>query len=163
MPYVPVSAVKAVGSSLASYAKLYELQANGVSAGSSASGWQQRVLNTEIDTDGIVSLSSNQMTFQAGTYDSLIFVPQVNSDGATARLRNVTDGATVIVGMDTYSTGTLGMGNSTPIVGRFTIAAGKALEIQSYITSAAATFGLGIDNSFGVGEVYTVAEFWKVA
>ena len=121
------------------------------------------MLNTEIDPDGILTLASNRIVLAAGTYDSLILVPQVNVGGATARLRNVTGGTTVLIGMDVYALPAGGAANLTPVVGRFTIAASQSLEVQSYCTFASATFGLGIANNFGVGEVYTVAEFWKVS
>lgn len=162
-PVFPPSVVLAQGSTLASYAKVYELQADGVNGGAAASGWQTRVLNTEIDPDGILTLASNRIVLAAGTYDSLILVPQVNVGGATARLRNVTGGTTVLIGMDVYALPAGGAANLTPVVGRFTIAASQSLEVQSYCTFASATFGLGIANNFGVGEVYTVAEFWKVS
>ena len=53
-----------------SYAIIAEQQSAGTEAGTFTSGaWRTRSLNTEItDPDGIVSLSSNGFTLQAGTY-----------------------------------------------------------------------------------------------
>jgi len=157
------SVISATGALTVSYVKVYEAQNSGVEGGGAVPGWQTRVLNTEIDTDGVVTLSSNQLTFTTGTYDSLIFVPHYQTNGTTARLRNVTDGTTVLLGLDTYATG--GVGMYVPIVGRFTVAASKALEVQMATQDTTRpTTGLGKANGFtSTQEIYTVAEFWKVA
>lgn len=48
------------------------------------------------------------------------------------------------------------------VKGRFTIAAGQALEVQHRCeTTNGAGFGIEF-NLAGISEVYTIAEFWKV-
>ena len=58
------------GGKFASYAILVDQKTSGTNGGSFTSGdWRTRDLNTEIaDPDGIVSISSNQFTLQAGSY-----------------------------------------------------------------------------------------------
>jgi hypothetical protein len=50
-------------------------------------------------------------------------------------------------------------------MGRFTIGASKALEIQHRVASGRATYGYGIAAGGGftvAEEIYTVVELWKV-
>ena len=155
-------ATVSVSASAASYARLsYEVASSSDGGATSASVWETRPLNTEIDTDAIVSLSANQMTFVAGTYDCLVTACLVNVQRGKLRLRNITDSLDVVLGQNTYTSGA-GNGYYSSLCQRFTIAAGKALELQS-AGAIAQTFGMGYHNTFGNSEVYTVAEFWKVA
>lgn len=125
-------------------------------------GWRTRVLNTEVeDAGGHASLSSNQITLAAGTYQFHLLVADVNTTGSRVRLQNVTDGATVLQSMSGY---TSAVTNDWVILnGLFTLASAKALEIQHYIASA---YGLnaGRDDGLTLGvEVYVDALFYKIA
>jgi hypothetical protein len=51
-----------------SIAILWDQKSGQTAAGAASSGWQDRTLNTELDPDGIMSLSSNEFTLGAGTY-----------------------------------------------------------------------------------------------
>lgn len=80
-----------------------------------------------------------------------------------ARLYNITDSTTTLVGQSSYT----GTGNTntshSQITGRFTIAAQKVFEVQHRVGTTRNTDGFGIAANFGEVEVYTVARFWKVA
>ena len=58
--------------------------------------WRTRNLNTEIaDPDGIVSISSNQFTLQAGTYLIKWSAPAYKADKNATRLYDVTNTAAI--------------------------------------------------------------------
>ena len=125
-------------------------------------GWQTRPLNSKkIDTSNLVSLASNQITFTAGTYYCQATAPAFAAVYHKIRLRNVTDGVTLIVGASEYSNNTYYAYNSARLVGQFTIASGKAVELQHYIAVARATDGLGTYTNSGEVEVYAILECWK--
>ena len=82
-------------------------ETSGTHGGSSTSGsYQTRTLNTEV-YDGIGStLSSNQFTLPAGTYQIRARAPARGGSGVTihkAKLYNITDSADVIIGSVTAS------------------------------------------------------------
>ncbi len=58
-----------------SIAILWDQKTGQTYAGPASSGWQDRTLNTELDPDGIVTLSSNEFTLGAGTYHIFWRVP----------------------------------------------------------------------------------------
>ena len=149
------------------YAKVEDQKAEGTTGGMATLGsYQVRDLNTIVeDVDGIVSsLSSNRITLVAGTYRCRIRCPSYAVNRNRARLYNFTDSVKVLQG----SAGQHGTSTSTDawIVGKFTIAASKALEIQHRFQLTTATYGLGVpsgDQWAGDGvEVFTEAEFWKI-
>ena len=133
------------GGLYASIAIIADEKPDGTPGGANASGdWRTRELNTELgDPDGIVSIASNQFTLQAGTY--LIEARStlnINTNNGIARIRNITDDATEIVGVHNASTD-----GGIDLVGLMTIAAAKVFELQ------VRTIGTGIDFSFSSGEV----------
>lgn len=147
------------------YIEIRDQQAAGTDGGGFTSGsFQTRTLNTEAsDTGNLATLSSNQITLSAGTYECDISCPAGVVGNHQAKLRNVTDSADVLIGTSEYT----GTGNTTytrsRITGRFTIAASKALEVQHRCETTRNTDGFGNAANFGVVEVYTVARFWRVA
>jgi hypothetical protein len=144
------------------YVHLREQQASGTHGGTFTSGaWRTRTLNTEVtDTGGNCSLASNQFTLSAGTYRVRAYAPGKNVDRHRIRLQNVTDGTTVILGQNADAPNAAAGTSAALLVGRFTIAAGKALEIQHQCLTTVATFGFGFTTGWDV-EVYTVVELWK--
>jgi hypothetical protein len=137
----------------------------GTDGGSFTSGaWQTRVLNVEAqDTGNNGSLASNQITLAAGTYECLIFPPAGAVGFHKARLRNITDGVTTLVGMSCdQGTGSYEISYSI-ISGRFTIASQKVFEVQHRCSATRNTDGFGTACSFDEVEVYTIAKFRKVA
>lgn len=147
------------------YVLLRDVKSNGTSGGVNASNtWTKRTINTEvIDTGNICSISSSQITLQAGTYDTSIVAPFFSTGITTIRLRNVTDSATTLQGISYYAY----QNAMCHILGRFTITSAKTFEIQ-YIAQNIHGDGLGTQvggylSNFTETEVYTTAEFWKVA
>jgi len=135
---------------------------NATYAGSSVVGWQTRPLNSKkIDTSNLVSLASNQVTFTAGTYYCQATAPAFAANHHKLRLRNVTDGVTLVVGAAEYGSSTYWVHTTARLVGQFTIAAGKVVELQHYTAAARGTDGLGTYTNSGEVEVYAILECWK--
>lgn len=154
----------ATGASVVSSAKndilLYQDQATSGTTGPTytAGGWRTVILDTEvIDTASIGSLSSNQVTLPAGSYEMYAVVSAAANTTSTnvmrARIRNVTDSTTVAQGVqkeNTYASGS-NIGAISTADGQTTIAGSKAFEVQLYPQSnTAATTAL----SSGDVEVY---------
>ena len=142
------------------YIKVSDVKPQGTSGGSSTAGvWKTRNINTEdTDTGGHCSIANNQITLAAGTYECFIACPSYLAGSNKARLYNVTDGAVVLLGQNAQTS------NAATVVGRFTIAAQKTFEIQHQCSITKTEYGFGWNNDFdGANEVYTVAEFRKVA
>lgn len=163
---INVTAVKIAGVNGApvDYICIRDQKASTTEGGGFTSGaWQTRTLNTEVsDTGGHASISSNQITLAAGTYECRISCPALLCADHQARLYNITDTATVLVGTcEQAPTGSTASSRSI-IAGRFTLASSKALEVQHRCSTTRATDGFGGATGFGEVEVYTVAEFWKV-
>lgn len=146
------------------YIEIRDEKAAGTDGGGFTQGaWQTRTLNTEhADAGGHATVAANQITLLAGTYLCDIDAPAGVVNSHQARLQNITDGTTTLVGTSEYT----GSGNTTytrsRITGRFTIASTKVFEVQHQCQTTKATDGFGNSANFGVTEVYTVARFWKV-
>lgn len=128
--------------------------------------WNTRPLNTSL-TNEITSatLSSNQISLPAGTYFA-----QAWGEGSGGqrqhklRLRNVTDGATLIVGTSGDNTsGSSPHNGSVSLVGRFTLSGTKTIELQYYPTVGASVGGFGNATISGEVEVYSTVLIWRVA
>ncbi len=144
----------------------YENQQNsGVGAPNTTTGaWNTVPLNTEVfDTGGNGAVASNQITLDAGTYRFMATCPFFNTGSSAIRLRDTTAGSTLKDGTGINTGGATNVTTRSFCFGRFTIAAGHALEIQ-YQCQISATTGLGqaVGGIFAVGhEVYATIELWK--
>lgn len=148
------------------YIVLQDQKSSASAGGTFTSGaWQTRTLNTEvIDTGNNCSLSSNQFTLDAGTYEITASAPGYFCSDHQIRLQNITDSTTTSTGTSEYSTNGVADTSQTRsfLVDRFTITAAKAFEIQHRCAVTRATNGFGV--AFGVTtEVYTLVLLRKVA
>lgn len=138
--------------------------ASGSFQGSTGGAWTKCPINTEVvDTGGHCTLSSSVFTLAAGTYEIWAWQFLFNSDTGKLRLRNTSDGATTIVGGNSFAGGAVGASSPPMLVGRFTIAGSKNFELQYYATTASASRGLGYEASSGEAEVYCDVWLKKVA
>ncbi len=140
-------------------------KSSGTAGGStSATTWHTRALNTVVtNTITGASLSSNQITLDAGTYRIFAQAEMHESGANRLRLRNITDSTTVASGVNSHS-GSSGasLPNPSAIMGaRFTIASTKTFELQHYASLAKATIGLGVAASTGEVEVYAEITIFK--
>lgn len=149
------------------YLDYRDVKAQGTNGGASNdAGWLTRDLNTETaDTSSIGTLSANQITLPAGTYDCDISVPAFASLGHTARLYNVTASAVLVTGTtEGVEISADEVMTRSRVAGRFTLSATSAIRVEYRVKRAQASNGLGrAANITGESEVYTVARFWKVA
>lgn len=147
------------------YILIRDEKASGVDGGTFTAGsWQTRDLNTKVaDTGNHAALAGNQITLAAGTYKVRAIAPSRKVNFHKTRLRNITDGSDLAIGSTAYSFSGDGMQDACDLVGRFTIASSKVIELQHRCTTSAATNGFGIAASFGVIEIYSIVQFWKEA
>ncbi|MBI5671126.1 MAG: hypothetical protein HZC41_24280 [Chloroflexi bacterium] len=149
---------------LTGYILLRDEKPAGTDGGTFTAGaWQTRDLNNRVvDTGGYAALAANQITLAAGTYRCRIQCPAYGVNKHQARLYNLTNAATLLVGSSQRNPSTGNQTIPSIIVGRFTLASAKVLEVQHRCETTLATTGLGIAAGFDT-EIYTLAEFWKEA
>lgn len=145
------------------YIFLRDSKTAGTDGGTFTSGaWRTRDLGTELtDTGGNCSLSSNQFTLDAGTYRIRARAPAYRVGQHKAKLYNVSDANTEIVGSTAYAENAYNVNNYSFIEGQFTIASSKTFEIQHQCQTTLATQGFGVSSGFSLVEIYTVVELWK--
>ena len=130
-------------------------------AGASAAGNQTRTLNTVVtNTITGASLAANAVTLPAGTYRIFASAPAANSSSHRVRLLNTTDAAVALFGTSEYAAAST-IQTSSIIEGRIVIAAAKTFNLQHFIGTAQATFGLGVAVSDTFIEVYATLMIWK--
>lgn len=155
---------QAAGGLYASVAIIADRKASGTDSGTFTTGsWQTRDLNDEIgDPDGIVSISSNQFTLQAGTYIIKWSAPVWRVNNHVSRLYNVTDSAVTEMGSPEYAWGTDLTSNRSFGVARTTIASAKAFSIQHRCGVTYSGSGYGYKTSWGEN-IFTYVEIYKEA
>lgn len=144
---------------------LRDEQSSGTGGGTATSGsWLTRVLNTEsTDTGNHCTLSSNQFTLSAGTYEVSASASFFRTKNSQIKIYNTTDASDVIIGQvaNAIDNGGNYSGATAVLLGYFTVAASKALELQYRIENTTATVGLGNATSWGT-EVYAQVMLRKV-
>ena len=152
------------GGKFASYAIIADQKSSGTDGGSFSSGGDRtRDLNTEIaDADGIVSISSNQFTLQAGTYLIRGSAPAYNVGRHIAWIYDVTNSANVgYFGTSQHSYN--GVVTSSFFYGRHTISGATVYEIRHKCeTSQSVGFGIESGSSYvNLTNTYTVVQIFK--
>lgn len=144
------------------YWNIVDQKANGTNGGTFTSGaWQTRDLNTTIGSNTITgsSLSSNRFTLPSGTYR--IFASATG--GAVglhkAILYNITDSSTTLIGTSELNTTANTNLTRSFISGIFNIVSQKTFEIRH---QCGVTGIYGTACNFGVPEIYTQVELWKL-
>jgi hypothetical protein len=131
-----------------------ESQASGNSGGDGAAAWTTRVLNTTIRNDIVgCNLAANQITLDSGTYQVDARVPCYGAAGYKSRLRNVTDGTTILSG--TTSWANVATEHSSRLAGSFTLSGTKTLAVQMIATGVVSS-GWGANAGItGETNIYT--------
>ena len=150
--------------SFTAYAVIADQKTLGTDGGTFTSGaWRTRDLNTEVtDVNNIVSISSNQFTLQAGTYLIKARATAYDCERHQLRIRNITDGTTVRSGICNFLNVSYNPHNTAVIVGRTTISAAKAFELQHQAQTTKSTNGFGVASDFTT-EVFAEVEIYKEA
>ena len=154
------------GGLFASYAQVCDRKSSGSHGGSFASGdWRTRELNTEaFDPDGIVTLSSNQFTLQAGSYFINAMAPAQSVVNHQLRLRNITDSNNALFGFSAYASQS--SGNATDdndyafLKGRITLSGAKTFELQHRCNTTRNGAGFGQPSGYAE-ETYASVEIYK--
>tara|TARA_Y100000004_G_scaffold66037_1_gene74097 strand:+ start:913 stop:1572 length:660 start_codon:yes stop_codon:yes gene_type:complete len=145
----------------ASYAKLTDTKGSTTQGGSFTNGdWRTRDINTEdTDPDGIVSISSNQFTLQAGTYYIHAQCCAVGVNNHSARIYNTTDSSTTLTGLSN-KTQEENVSSYAQVMGQFTISGAKVFELQHRCQDTVTTHGFGAYSSWNAN-VYSIIEIYK--
>jgi hypothetical protein len=114
-----------------------------------------------LDTGNHGSVSGNQITLDAGTYDCDITAPVANTSAHKARLYDITNSAVLLLGSTDYTLSS-GAVTRSHIVGRIVLSGTTVLEVQHQGQVTCATFGMGLAAGFGDTEIYGIAKFYKV-
>ena len=140
------------GGKFASYAILVDQKTSGTNGGSFTSGdWRTRDLNTEIaDPDGIVSISSNQFTLQAGSYLIKAHAPAYKVGRHQIALYDITGSSYVETGSSAYVDGSESVSTDSFLTARFTCSGANVYEIRHQCGTTFNTYGFGVSvlNSF---------------
>lgn len=128
----------------------------GTKGGSFVSGaWRTRTLNTETaNTIDGASLASNQITLPAGTYDVYATAPAMGVNSHKARLYDITNGATLIMGTTGFNYNANAHVERSVVQGRIILAGETVIELQ-HICQTTNPDGFGYtQNGFSTTEVY---------
>ena len=147
-----------------SVAVIADQKAYNVGGGNAVGGFNDRDLNTEIfDPDGIVSISSNQFTLNAGTYIIEFSSVAYDTNRTFTELYDVTNSATAGQGMTRYSVATYNGETASEGYAQVTPSVSTTYKIRTYAQSSA-TDGLGIaHNASGNDNIYTLVKITKIA
>ena len=142
---------------------LKDYKSSGTVGGGFTSGaWQTRDLNTVEGAIHIVSLTSNQFTLGAGSYEIEFSAPGHRVDAHKAVLYNVTDSSFEIIGASAKSDTPDTTNSSSEGMGAITITESKTFEIQHRCSGTNATNGFGPATAYGVDELYTTVKITKI-
>lgn len=133
----------------------------GPTGGILSAAWTQRPLTTTlVNNISGASLSSNQVTLPAGTYQVRAFSPAGcnSATWAKIRLRNVTDSTTTIVGGG-LSCSASAVNFFAPLSGTFIIGGSKTFEVDIWTNGSGSS---GSATNTGEIEVYTDLQITKV-
>lgn len=119
--------------------------------------------NTQVQTniatcDG--AQTQHKIRLKTGTYRYHISCPALYVDSHQAWLRNVSDSSDIGRGTTAFASSSYQIQTRSFVMGRFTLAANKTLEVLHQCETSRATYGFGMAANFGT-EVYTTVEIWK--
>ena len=149
-----------------SYAIIAHVEPNDTDGGSNvADTWNTRPINTELaDPDGIVTISSNQFTLNAGTYLIEWAFSFYRGTHHSHRLYDATNSAEIQLGLNNYGNSTYAGAGQSHGVARVSPTSSTAYEIQMYPNSAQATSDMGLANNaagYTGDEVYLFVKIYK--
>lgn len=135
----------------------------GTNYGALNSGVNTRVINTVLLNEIVgASLSANQVTLPAGTYeiDALTTIYAVT--GSISVLFNVTDAILAVSGLSVRVDASQAVNLPSPVRGRFTISSPKVFELRTNCGGTSGNGG-GVAASLGIPEKYSDIMIRKVS
>lgn len=140
-----------------------DVKSTGTDGGTFTSGaWQTRVLNTTDNSQSWATLSSNQITLDAGTYLVEGSAPAFIVNQHKTRFQNITDTSTPVLGTGERSTLVTGSQSRSQVLGTFTIGSSKTFELQHQCASTEGGDGFGLSSGFSVNETYSLVKITKL-
>jgi len=146
-----------------SQATLADVQSSSTEGGTFSAGEQTRVLNTEVDPDNIVSLSSNQFTPSSGDYRIIASAPTFKVGTHKLSLYNVTGTSRTLIGQNAYARASDNQGSTAHLSGFFTANGTDVYELRHQCSTTFATQGFGVACSYGYSEVYAFLTLLKLS
>lgn len=129
--------------------------------GFQSGAWRTRILNViHSDLGGLASLAANRVTLQRGVWECSIACPAFRVGRHQARLQNIDDATTTLIGTSERA-GDASVVNKSLIIGIFSISVATVFEIQHQCATNRPADGLGSSANFTT-EVYTVATFRRI-
>jgi len=129
-----------------------------------AGSFQQRILNTIQDLDGIASLSSNQFTLQPGRYDIRTFVNYMYSNLVKAAIYRVSPSAGYVTELISMAGRAQNTGNDSHGIvigcGVIDIAAASTYELRFYSQTNGYT-GYAISDPSSLAEIFSIITITK--
>lgn len=124
--------------------------ASGTPGGTFTAGaWRTRDLNELVlDETGEASLASSVLTIPSGTYYATGHAIALNVNIHQARVRDVTNGITLVSGTTHDSFFNSNSSNASLVDGLFTVLASTDIELQHRCTATFATRGFGFESGF---------------
>lgn len=152
------------GTGATKVAILSHVTAHDVGGGDLTSGaFRTRPLNTEVDPDSIVTLSSNQFTLAAGTYIIDWTCDGYSVDHHVSQIYDITNSATLILGSSSYAKSTVNVANVTYGHHVFTITSTTTYELQHQCSTTKAGNGMGnVTNMSGINSTHAFLKITKV-
>ena len=152
------------GTGATKVAILSHVTAHDVGGGDLTSGaFRTRPLNTEVDPDSIVTLSSNQFTLAAGTYIIDWTCDGYSVDHHVSQIYDITNSATLILGSASYAKSTVNVANVTYGHHVFTITSTTTYELQHQCSTTKASNGMGnVTNMSGINSTHAFLKITKV-
>lgn len=156
---------------IGSYCLVSDRKSDGTQGGTCTSGaWRTRDLNTEEDASGsdcpFVSIATNVMTLDAGTYQVRGQVPSRGTRENKGRIYDTGNTLTLVDGTnaDAADTGAHFNTSHSFFYGVFTLSASTTVEVQHRCSLTASTFGFGLADAWtdGDDEVYSTLVLRKV-
>tara|TARA_A100001234_G_scaffold53227_3_gene45195 strand:- start:29690 stop:30505 length:816 start_codon:yes stop_codon:yes gene_type:complete len=143
-----------------SHVTAYDTGGGGLTSGA----YRTRPLNTEVDPDSIVTLSSNQFTLAAGTYTIDWTCDAYKVDHHWSQIYDITNSATLILGSASYAGSTENIGDVSYGHHIFTITSTTTYELQQQCTTTKNTNGMGNrTNVSGNNSVHAYLKISKLA
>tara|TARA_R100000479_G_scaffold42252_1_gene19141 strand:- start:4110 stop:4925 length:816 start_codon:yes stop_codon:yes gene_type:complete len=148
-----------------SVAVLSHVTAYDTGGGDLTSGaYRTRPLNTEVDPDSIVTLSSNQFTLVAGTYTIDWTCDAYKVDHHWSQIYDITNSATLILGSASYAGSSENIGDVSYGHHIFTITSTTTYELQQQSTTTKNTNGMGNrTNVSGNNSIHAYLKITKLA
>ena len=161
-----VTAPKIGSKTFTSYAIICDQKSQNTDSGTLTNGaWYTRDLNTELsDPDGIVSISSNKFTLQAGSYFIEASAPAYKVDQYNIKLYQTSGTqADIAFGTAEYANANEGnVANRSFLFCRVTISTSTDYEIRQRSSATKSNNGRGVQSNQSV-EIYTVVKIFKEA